>query len=306
MHTILGAGGSVGNELAKALPHFTNSIRLVSRNPQKINSSDELFPCDLLDKDQVRKAVEGSEVVYLCVGFPYSTKLWEHVWPPTMENTLAACQQTNAKLVFLDNVYPYKPEAVPHMTEESPLGAVSKKGNVRERILRSLLGAVETGKVVASVARAADFYGPAIRNSVLLETVFKPLKGGGTANWLGPVNFLHSYTYTPDAGRAMALLGNAPESFNQSWHLPTASPALTGKEWIDAFAEALEVKPKYREVGKGFTRFLGLFNKEMREIPEMMYQNTQDYVFDSSKFTSHFDFQPTPYKEGIRQVVEAG
>ncbi|MEM9723149.1 MAG: hypothetical protein AAGA10_28030 [Bacteroidota bacterium] len=109
-----------------------------------------------------------------------------------------------------------------------------------------------------------------------------------------------------ELAKALALLGNSPESFNQTWHLPTASPALIGKEWIEAFAQALGVKPKYWEVGRRMTRFLELFSKEMREIPKMLYQNTQNYVFDSTKFTSHFEWKPTPYQEGIRQVVETG
>ena len=29
------------------------------------------------------------------------------------------------------------------------------------------------------------------------------------------------HPYTPDAARAVALLGNTPDAFNQVWHLPT-------------------------------------------------------------------------------------
>ena len=36
MQTILGSTGVIGNELAKALPQYTNKIRLVSRNPKKL------------------------------------------------------------------------------------------------------------------------------------------------------------------------------------------------------------------------------------------------------------------------------
>lgn len=34
MQTILGAGGSIGTELAKELINYTKDIRLVSRNPK--------------------------------------------------------------------------------------------------------------------------------------------------------------------------------------------------------------------------------------------------------------------------------
>ncbi|WP_164224219.1 NAD(P)H-binding protein, partial [Stenotrophomonas maltophilia] len=62
--TILGAGGAIGIELAKALPTYTADIRLVGRNPKKINANYELFKADLSNRDQVINAVEGSEVVY--------------------------------------------------------------------------------------------------------------------------------------------------------------------------------------------------------------------------------------------------
>ena len=36
----------------------------------------------------------------------------------------------------------------------------------------------------------------------------------------------------------------------------------------------------------------------------MMYQNTNDYLFDSSKFEKHFPLSPTPYERGIAETVE--
>ena len=79
--TILGGGGAIGIELAKALTTYTTDIRLVSRNPQKVNPTDQVFKADLTDRQQVFKAVEGSDIVYLTAGFDYKTKLWQHVWP---------------------------------------------------------------------------------------------------------------------------------------------------------------------------------------------------------------------------------
>jgi putative NADH-flavin reductase len=59
MQTILGAGGIIGIELAKSLPQYTKQIRLVSRQPRKVNPTDEIMPADLLNKEQVMKAVQG-------------------------------------------------------------------------------------------------------------------------------------------------------------------------------------------------------------------------------------------------------
>ena len=59
MQAILGSGGAIGVELAKALKEYTSEIRLVSRNPKKVNHSDMLHPADLLDTAEVDRAVEG-------------------------------------------------------------------------------------------------------------------------------------------------------------------------------------------------------------------------------------------------------
>lgn len=105
MQTILGAGGAIGIEVAKALNEFTNEIRLVSRNPKKVNPDDELMKADLLNAEEVMRAVEGSSVVYLTAGLPYSSKVWEENWPKIIINVIEACEKYHASLVFFDNIY---------------------------------------------------------------------------------------------------------------------------------------------------------------------------------------------------------
>lgn len=305
MQTILGSGGAIGKELAKALKEYTNEIRLVSRNPQKVNSSDELFSANLTVKDEVAKAVEGSEVVYLTAGFSYSAKNWKRTWPLVMRNVIDACKTYKAKLVFFDNMYMYDRDFLGAMTEETPIRPTSKKGMVRAEIANMLMHEVEKGNLKALIARSADFYGPGIKNtSVLSETVFNNFSAGKKANWLSSVNFKHAYTYTPDAGKATALLGNSDEAYGQIWHLPTADNSFTGKEWINEIATAMGKKPKYMVLSKTMVRLVGLFIPVMGEMVEMMYQYDRDYVFNSAKFNQKYNFKPTPYLEGIKEIVK--
>ena len=126
MQTILGANGTIGSVLAKELTRYTKDIRLVSRNPKKINATDQLFPGDLSDPVVVDKVVAGSEVVYLLVGFDYNINVWREKWPKLMRATIDACIRHNAKLVFFDNVYLYDIGAIGRMTEDSPLNPPSK------------------------------------------------------------------------------------------------------------------------------------------------------------------------------------
>lgn len=304
MQTILGANGTIGSVLAKELSTYTNKIRLVSRNPGKVNESDELFPADLSEPGMVEKAVEGSDVVYLIVGFDYKLKVWKEKWPGLMRATIDACIKHNARLVFFDNVYLYDINAVPHMTEESPVNPPSKKGAVRKLIAQMIMDEVKAGKLKALIARSADFYGPGNEKSFVIEMVYKNLKKGKRANWFINADKKHSFTYTPDAAKATALLGNTDDAYNQVWHLPTDKKTLTGREFIELFSNEMKASGKVNVMPLWLIRVLGLFIPIMREMPEMMYQYAGDYFFDSSKFEKQFNFKPTSYQEGVKLTVQ--
>jgi nucleoside-diphosphate-sugar epimerase len=306
MQTILGSGGAFGDLLAKELKLFTDDIRLVSRNPKKINKTDQLFKANLLNKEEVNKAVKGSDVVYITVGFPYRAKVWRKTWPRFMKNVIDSCIENNSKLVFFDNIYMYDQNFLNGMTEETPINPSSEKGKVREAAAQMLLDAVKEGKLNALIARSADFYGPKIKHtSILTENLFKPYSKGKKGYWLASDTHKHSFTYTPDAAKATALLGNTKDAYNQVWHLPTADNPLTGKEWAATIAKEMNVKPKYQIVSKSFLSVFGIIIPIMKEIKEMFYQYDRDYVFNSDKFNKRFGFIPTSYLEGIKEIIKS-
>lgn len=301
MQTILGATGIIGKTLTKELVKYTEKIRLVSRNPKKINNNDELIAADLLNKEQVINAVNGSEVVYLTAGLKYDTKVWQAEWPVIMRNVIDACKASGSKLVFFDNVYAYG-RVNGWMTEETPYNPVSKKGEIRKHIAEMLMNEVTAGNLNAMIVRAADFYG-ADTLAVITETVFKNFAKGKSAQWLISDKFRHSFTYAADAAKATALLGNSPGAFNQVWHLPTDKNALRGNEIIPMIAKEFGLKPKYMNVPKWMLRIIGLFNPNIRESIEMLYQNDSDYLFSGEKFEKAFNFKPVIYAAGIKETV---
>lgn len=307
MQTILGAGGAIGNELVKALPSYTDKIRLVSRNRLYTNRNEEWHCADLTDPSSTMEAVKGSEVAYLTAGLPYDTATWQQLWPKIMQNVMNACAFHSTKLVFFDNIYMLDKNSLAPATEKSLVNPPSKKGAVREKIADELMNAAEKGKIDALIARSADFYGPGITNktSLLIETVFKPLYSGKKASLLVSDSHRHSFTYTPDAAKATALLGNSPEAYGQVWHLPTSPTPPTGKEWVEMVASEMGEKARYRVVPPWMVKTMGLFMPIMKESMEMLYQYDRDYIFSSAKFESHFGVEPTPYGKGIRQVIEA-
>jgi nucleoside-diphosphate-sugar epimerase len=304
MHTILGAGGAVGTELVKALADRRRRVRLVGRNPKLIEGADEVVSADLADLTKTVGAVAGSSVVYLLVGLKYDLKVWRELWPRIMSNAIEACKRANAKLIFFDNVYMYG-KVNGRMTEETPFSPCSAKGEIRAQIATTLLDEIKTGNLTAIIARSADFYGPHVTTGVPNILVFDKLAQGATASWLVNDSVPHSYTFTPDAAKSLALLADAETAWKQTWHVPTAPNPLTGKAFVQLAAKALGVAPKYRVLGRPLIRIAGWFDADIRESYEMLYQSESEYLFDSTKFTRAFGFTPTSYVEGIRTTAAA-
>lgn len=304
MQTILGSTGTIGNVLAQTLSQYTDKIRLVSRNPKKINENDELFSANLFDAEETLKAIERSDVVYLTLGMKYDINVWRTQWPKLMKNVLDACKKNNSKFLFFDNIYIYG-KVDGWITEDSPIKPDSEKGKVRAELHKLIMSEVEQGNLNAIIARAADFYGPNTPLAFVNVLVFDNLKKGKKPQWLIDANKKHTYTYTPDAGKATAILGNTESAYNQVWHLPTNRNALTGKEFIELATKAFGVKPEYTVLKKWMLSTVGLFVKEIKENNEMLYQNNSDYLFDSTKFEKAFNYQPISYEEGITATVKS-
>jgi len=306
MQTILGSGGAIGVELAKALKEYTSNIRLVSRNPKKVNETDSLYPADLSDKSQVSKAIEDSEICYLTLGFDYKTKIWEDKWPALIKNVVEACIKHKTKLVFFDNIYAIGGDFVKHITELSPISPNSKKGQVRAFVDKHILENVENGKLEAIIARSPDFFGPGKKEtSLLLNLVYDNLVKGKTAQWFCNADVIHTMGFTPDLAIGTAMLGNTPDAFNQVWNLPVDMHTLTGREWVKLFATEINGSDKVMVLPMWGLKLLGIFIPIMREMPEMMYQFDRPYNFDCSKFINRFKFNPTSNLDAVKFTVES-
>ena len=301
-HTILGAGGAISNVLCRELIASGASVRLVSRSGRGVAGAESVH-ADLLDPVSVQHAVDEGSTVYLLAGLAYRTAIWQAQWPRIMRNTIDAVASRGARLIFFDNVYMYgRVDGV--MTEETPIQPASRKGEVRARIASDLLDAARGGRIKASIARSADFYGSDAKTSVPNLLVFQPLSQGKKAQWLVNADVPHSFTYIPDAARALPLMAAANDSWGEVWHLPTAAPPWTGREIVAAAARALNVEPRMMVLRPWMLRLAGIFNGNIRESVEMLYQSALPYRFDSSKFERRFGVQPTPYATGIMETAQ--
>lgn len=304
MQTILGAGGGAGTEITRELSNYTKDIRVVSRNPKKVNDTDQLMKADLTDPNQLDEAVKGSDIVYVMIGFPYSTKVWRELWPSFVKNLIDACSKYKTKILFFDNVYMYDPQYLGNMTEETPINPISEKGKVRAEVTRILMDAVEKNKVEVLIARAPDFYGPGLKNTMLYQSVYSNLVEDKNPQWIGKLDVIHNYIYIKDIGKAVPLLGNTPDAYNQVWHLPTTDKKLTNRQWIELLMKEMNKKKKIVTPPAWLLNLLGVFMPILKELKDVDYQFKQDYFFNSSKFNKRFNYTPVSPEVGIREMVK--
>ncbi|TGK91549.1 NAD-dependent epimerase/dehydratase family protein [Leptospira brenneri] len=303
MQTILGSNGQIAEELTKELKrNYTSEIRLVSRNPKQVHDTDFLFPADLLGKEQTDSAVKGSPIAYLTVGLPMDTALWIKQFPIMMRNVIEACKKHKTKLVFFDNTYMYPQNDEP-LTEETAFAPVGPKGKVRAEITSMLLEEMKTKKIEAVICRAPEFYGPGKTQSITNSMIFGNIEKDKKLKVFLKDDTLRTLIWTPDASKAMALVGNSPDTYNETWHLPCDDNRLTYKEFISLASEVYEKELPYSVLPKFVLKLGSLFNKQLKEVQELLPRYEHHNLFISTKFKTRFpNFPVTSYRQGMEEI----
>jgi nucleoside-diphosphate-sugar epimerase len=298
----IGSNWGVGQSVARILSDQGAWVRAVNRggHPVEDASSAEVIAADLMNRKSALAACQGASVIYHCAGLPYSQ--WATAFPGMLDNIIAAASDIGATLVYTDNCYMYAPSSQP-LTEDSPQQPTTRKGRVRKQLADTLLAAHAQGRVRATIGRASDFYGPGVRSSMVGEQVFGALVRGKRVPWLGKLDAPHTFSYVEDFARGLITLGSSEQALGQVWHIP-AAPALTGKQFLTLAGDVAEVRVRPLPISGTMTRVLGLLTTPvLRETVELLYEYTEPYFVDGSKYASTFGGTPTDHRESMRQTV---
>ncbi|WP_067245108.1 NAD-dependent epimerase/dehydratase family protein [Microbacterium resistens] len=303
MQTILGANGQIAVELARELRRaHTSDVRLVSRNPRAVNDQDVLVRADLRDAAQTTEAVAGSEIVYFTAGLPANTEQWEREFPTMLRNALHASRAAGAAFAYFDNTYMY-PQDSRVQTEDTGFAPVGRKGTVRAAMASMVIEEMARGEIPVLIGRAPEFYGPGRTQSFTNAFVFRRLERGKRP--IVPVRSdrLRTLIWTPDASRALALLGNTPDAYGRTWHLPVDPARLTYREFTRLASDAFGRRGGALTIPEWALRAAGAFSPEAREIRELLPRYRSDNRFDSGRFVARFPtFEITPYRRGIEMI----
>jgi nucleoside-diphosphate-sugar epimerase len=135
-----------------------------------------------------------------------------------------------------------------------------------------------------------------ITNSMILEN----LRAGRPAQVLLRDDTLRSLIFTPDASRAMALLGNTADAYGQTWHLPCDDNRLTVRQFIALAADALRVPARFVVRRRWQIALASLVSRSARDASELLPRYAVDNIFVSDKFKARFSgFRVTTFEQGL-------
>jgi nucleoside-diphosphate-sugar epimerase len=168
-----------------------------------------------------------------------------------------------------------------------------------------LLAAHEAGRVEVVIGRASDYFGPrGGAQSNLGDRVMPAALAGGTARVLGDPDQPHTYSYLPDIGEALAVLGEHPDAPGQVWHLPNDPVTRTTRQLVSlAYEEAGQPRSKVRGTPTLLLRALGTVNPLMRELVEMQYEYQSPFIVDSRKLADKLGLHATPLDRALAETL---
>jgi nucleoside-diphosphate-sugar epimerase len=302
-HVIFGTG-AIGLATLDALRRRGETARLVNRSGSaRVPSDVEVVAGDARNPGFTTEVTRGASIVYQTLNPPYAE--WTAQFPLLQAGVMAAAEATGARLVSMENVYMYGRPAGRPLTEDRPYDAHTKKGKLRGRMARDLLAAHDAGRIEVAIGRASDYFGPrGGAQSNLGDRLFPAALAGRSAVVLGDADQPHTYTYIPDIGEGLAVLGEHPDAPGQVWHLPNDPDTRTTRQLVDiAYEEAGSAHGKLRAMPSVLLRALALVNPTMRELVEMQYQFEEPFIVDSSKITNQLGVEATPSSQALADTL---
>lgn len=228
---VLGATGGIGGAVAAKLLRRGWTVRALRRgsSTRPAGNGPEWIAGDAMNGADVRSAARGTSLIVHAVNPPGYWN-WGTLVPPMLDNTIAAAEETGARIVLPGGVYNYGPDAFPNVAEDAPQHPISRKGVIRVEMERRLERAADRG-VRMLIVRAGDFFGPAPGGSWFSQGLVKPGRPVTAITTLGRPGVGHQWAYLPDVAETIAeLVGrdlNAFERFNMDGHWDADGTAMS-------------------------------------------------------------------------------
>ena len=302
-HVVLGASGGAGNAIVNVLVERGRTVRAVNRaGNAAVPGGVERLGSDISRPSGATAAVVGADVIYMAAQPAYHR--WSEEFPAMLRAVIDAAAYASARLIMVDNLYMYPPTTT-GISEDSPESSQTTKGGVRAELAQMLRNAHDSGRVRVSVGRASDYFGPGANNSAITALSIARAVDGKAMRWMGRLDKRHSVAYLPDIATAYVVLGESEKADGETWILPHG-PAPTGAEFLTAVNDRLPKHVKTGSLSRAMLRLVAPFHAVSRESLEVLYQWTEDFVVDDSKFQRVFGpFDTTPLDDAVHATIDS-
>jgi nucleoside-diphosphate-sugar epimerase len=307
---IIGATGSFGGHAAVALIKHGWRIRALARDPDAARAKTGAhMPIDWVRGDamnpaDVTAAAQGVQVIVQAAN-PPAYRNWGGLVMPMMRATLAAAEQTGARVVLPASVYNFAPDSGPSIPETAPQAPMTRKGRIRVEA-EELFRAASARGVRTLVVRAGDYFGPAAPNSGLqwltvrskgqVRTMFSP----------GPRHLGHCWAYLPDMAEATARLLDQEDRLSAFEVFHFAGHWLARADELGASIRRVTHKPRLpiRPFPYVLIYALAPFVETFREMIEMRYLWQKPIGLDNTKLARFLGEEPhTPLDQAMRATL---
>ncbi len=295
-HVVFGTG-QVGRLVVEQLVRDGVETVAVNRSGRIDLPGAEVVGGDATDPAFTTRIAAGADAVYFCLNAMNYAR-WAEEFPPRQRAVLAGAEAAGARLVVLDNLYAYGPSGGHDLVETMRARPTSTKASTRAAMTEELLAAHHAGRVEVAIGRASDYFGPGATHSALGETVFATALTGRTAQVMGDPDQPHSYSYTPDVAVALVTLATRAGATGEVWHLPVAETRTT-TQIIEQVYRLAGQRPRSFAAGRMTLRLLGLVKPPMREYLHTLYQFTDRWVVDDTKFRTAYGDLATPLDDAL-------
>jgi len=299
---ITGATGRIGNYLVDALVNEKEKVRALVNNGKVKNENVEIFYGNILDKNTVKKALDGVDIVYHLAAVVDYLAPKDIVWEVNVEGTRNLVEIARGKKIIYLSSTAVMGRNLNAANEETPCHPSNFYGKTKleaEKIVKNAEGVI---------IRSPDVMFPGFTEGYdyvfsKLEEGKMPLIGDGT-------NLIHNIHINDlIEGLLLAKENGKPGEV----YIVAGKEVKTLKDTLAMACTFLNVEPPTKSTPKFLAKavaqykvFKSKITKERPNlIPEYIDKITANRSFDISKAKRELDFEPKiGYEIAIKEMVE--
>lgn len=282
-HIAVVGAGQIGGALVRRLLEQGHAVRWLSRSmPKAVPSGAEFTVVDVRDGDALAAALGTAEVMIVAINpSVYDAKVWAESLPPMHRGLIAAAQKSGIRVVILDALYQYALDRGP-LAPNTPQLPATKKGQVR----KALVELWDQSGVRPTRLCASDFWGPGLSRSLLTDSALDGLKDGKSVFVVGNPDAPHAFSHVDDVVDGLINLAVTHDVAGLTFHAPVVH--LTPRQLVALAAGSVGISGKVRRTPAWLLSIIGVFDKNVAGLVEMLPQWTKPYLVDDTAYRLRF------------------